>query len=73
MVDPQGYGEFISYIEGQVCSTVQYIRQPCICMVDTACSGEAQPHHWKSEFKVFGLNARVWHQDLQVSARGKLI
>ena len=39
-------------------------------MVDPAFAGEAQPHHWNSEVKVLGSNAKVWHQDPQFSARG---
>ena len=73
MGDPQGYEEFVSCTDGQICGTAPYFRQPCIFMVDPAFDDEAQPHHWKAEVKVFGSNTQVWRQDLQVSAIGKII
>ena len=69
--NPQGYEELITCAYGQICGASLYFRQPIICMVDPACAGEAQPHHWKSEVKVLGSNSQVWRQDPQVSARGK--
>ena len=68
---PQVYKELILCVDGQVCGTAPYLRQPCIYMVDLACSGEAQPHHWKAEVKLLVSNAQVWIQYPQVSARGK--
>ena len=60
---PQGYEGLISCTYGGICGTGPYCRRPCICMVDPACTGEAQPYHWKSEVKVLVSNAQVWHQD----------
>ena len=61
--NPEGYEELVPCVDGRICSTAPYFRQPRICMVDTACAGKAQPYHWKSEVKVLGSNAQVWRQD----------
>ena len=57
--DPQVYEELIPCAYGRICGTALYYRRPFICMVDPACDGEAQPHHWKAEVEVLGLNAQV--------------
>ena len=68
---PQVYEELVPCIDGRICGTAMYCRRPSICIVDPECTVEAQPHHWKAEVKVLVLNAQVWRQDPQVSARGK--
>ena len=73
MGDPQVYEELVPCSDGQICGTAPYYRRPCICMVDPACSGKAQPYHWKYEVKVLGSNAQVWRQDPQARARGKVV
>ena len=71
MGDPQGDKELIPCSDGKLCSTSPYFMPPIIRMVDPACAGEAQLHHWKAEVKLLGSNAHVWRQDPQVSAIGK--
>ena len=71
MGDPKGYEELIPCAYGIIYGRASYCRRPRICMVDPACAGKAQLHHWKTEVRLLGSNAQVWRQDPQLSARSK--
>lgn len=61
----EGHEELISCPTCKVRGAESYCRKTCFCVVDPACTPQAQQNHWEDQFQILGALPQVWRENFK--------